>query len=195
MYMCTPVWESEENTLYDRMLIIWQRLRGTQFFHCMKINKKTIFLTTVQNVTKHQTPLKFTRGFLSYFSVKLFMSNWAHGWVWHVFVCACDLHKRWCNIKKWKNSSSGATSPIDQGWCDFTRNTPNAKLYVSTVGTFQNRWLWLGIIANEIQRENSGVFLFSFGFFCLCWFFSIPYTDLNSCKTDIGYARFLYEKV
>lgn len=64
-------------------------------------------------------------------------------------------------------------------------------LYVSTLGTFQNLWQWFGILANEIQRENS-VFLFHFWWF---FFLSTSYTDLNGCKADIGYARLLCENV
>lgn len=108
--------------------------------------------------------------------MKLFMSSWARGWVQCKFVHACDLHKMWCNTEKWNNPSSRATGQTEQGWSDFTRNPPTAKVYVSTVRAFQNIWLWFGIPVDDIQRENSEVMIFFVwlvGCCFDCWFLTL----------------------
>lgn len=82
----------------------------------------------------------------------------------------------WCNTEKWNNPSSRATGETEQGWSDFTRNPPAAKVYVSTVRAFQNIWLWFGTLVDDIQRENSefmNFFVWLVGCCFDCWLLTL----------------------
>lgn len=194
--MCPRVWESEENTLCARMCITWQRLRGSQFFHCMGMPKKTMFLTTIQNATPSSASdsPEVRKVFGVCWITSQLSYSWAAGLMGECDVCLY-VHVIYtkCDATQKSKRAPHQEQPAQQNRVGVTLQ----EIHLMQNYMFQH-WEHFKTFGSGLayllmrSKEKTLCFCFIFGGF---FFLSTSYTDLNGCKADIGYARLLCENV